>query len=99
MIAMIGYEYGQGNDLVIKVRPCPSCGKPHEVTVNICAFENWVDGILPIQDAFPELSPAERELLLTGIDGDCFKNMRRNHETRLRLRFRNSPYRQKAAER
>jgi hypothetical protein len=70
-----GYEYGLGDNLILNIRPCPSCRQPHQLIVNVYAFEKWVDGILSLEKAFPDLPPAERELLLTGIDGTCFKNM------------------------
>jgi hypothetical protein len=68
-------DFLPGNRLKLKVRPCPTCGKTHEVVVGEYDYENWVDGVEGIEAAFPYLSAAERELLLTAIDGDCFAKM------------------------
>jgi hypothetical protein len=70
-----GYEYGIDDDLKLQIRPCPSCQQPHELTVNVYAFEKYADGDASLAEAFPELTPGERELLLTGIDDACFKAM------------------------
>ena len=67
-----GYSYLPGDLITLQIRPCPSCGKPHEITVNQYAYEQWADGIATLQEAFPEKTPAELELLLTGIDGECW---------------------------
>jgi hypothetical protein len=75
-----GYKYGRGDDLVLSIRPCPSCQQPHELTVNLYAYEKWADGVLSIEKAFPGKTPAERELLLTGIDGLCFSKMKEEGE-------------------
>ena len=52
---------------------CPVCHKDHDVTVNQYAFEDWANGAMNVQEAFPNHSPAERELLLTGIDDACYQ--------------------------
>jgi hypothetical protein len=67
-----GYQYLPDNQLKLKIRPCPSCGLPHELVVGAIAFENWADGHLPLERAFPGKTPAELELLLTGIDSKCW---------------------------
>ncbi len=75
MEMITGTEYLPGDKLLLHIRPCPSCKKTHELTVNQYAFEKWADGILTAQEAFPEKTPAERELLLSAIDGVCFADM------------------------
>jgi hypothetical protein len=74
MNIVTSYKYGI-NGLELTIRPCPSCGLPHQLTVDQYAYENWLDGIHSIQEAFPDKTPAERELLLTGICGSCFSKM------------------------
>ena len=49
---------------------CPICGKTHYVEVNESAYWKWQDGIL-IQNAMPELTPTEREQLISGICPKC----------------------------
>lgn len=52
-------------------RTCPFCGAVSEVTVNIDAYIAWQEGTILAQDAFPELSAAEREVLISGICYEC----------------------------
>lgn len=51
---------------------CPFCHKRQEVEVDTYKYILWNAGGLLIQDAFPELSPSERELLMTGICNKCW---------------------------
>ena len=53
---------------------CPFCGKAHEIAVNEMDYLDWQDGKLA-QDAFPYLSASDREMLITGIDEDCWNGM------------------------
>lgn len=55
---------------------CPICGKQHKVLVREEDWELYNSPDRPhVQDIFPYLSPAERELLITGIDEECFNKM------------------------
>lgn len=56
------------------VKACPFCGHAHEVEVNEADYWDWQDGALA-QDAFPYLSADERELLISGIDSECWDKM------------------------
>lgn len=50
---------------------CPVCGKIHYLEdVDYEALEAWQNGEL-IQNAFPDMSPADREKFLTGYCEDC----------------------------
>lgn len=53
---------------------CPRCEKPAEVKgLRKGALDRWNLGQGDfIQDAFPELSPADREVFLTGMHDECF---------------------------
>ena len=53
---------------------CPFCGKAHEIAVNEMDYLDWQDGKLA-QDAFPYLSASDREMLISGIDEDCWNGM------------------------
>lgn len=54
---------------------CPSCGGKHFVRVNREHFKAWrEDGVL-IQQAMPELSADDRELLISGICADCWEKL------------------------
>lgn len=54
---------------------CPICKKVHYVEVNAVHFGLWVDENVPIQVAMPELSPEDREMLLSGICPECWDKM------------------------
>jgi len=57
---------------------CPVCDGSTIVTFEnydeIVSYHNWAVGELHIQDAFPEISPAYREVFLTGMHDECFDN-------------------------
>lgn len=49
---------------------CPMCGAHHALTVELEQYLNYLDGEL-IQDAFPKMSPTDRERFLSGFCPDC----------------------------
>lgn len=49
---------------------CAFCGEDHVVEVELKDYENWENGELA-QKAFPYLTPAEREQLISGICPKC----------------------------
>lgn len=53
-------------------RVCPFCGDTREVEVPTEGFRLWRAGEL-IQNALPELSPDDREALMTGICPRCWE--------------------------
>ena len=60
---------------VIISKICPMCEKTHTVEVDRQKYEQWHSGKLLVQEAFPELTPDQREILQTGIDGECWKRL------------------------
>ena len=54
--------------------PCRLCDTVHDLTVHVEKFVSWKAGEL-IQDALPELSLDERELLISGTCGACFDEL------------------------
>lgn len=62
-------------------RICPLCNNINSVELTLDQFDNWLrwyfaePGYEHIQDALPELSAAEREVFITGIDDECFQSM------------------------
>ena len=54
--------------------PCRMCQETIELNVNVQGFVNWKSGEL-IQDALPELSCDERELLISGTCSTCFDEL------------------------
>lgn len=53
---------------------CPFCGKLHSVKVEENHYLDWKDGEL-VQNAMPELSPTEREQLISGMCPTCQKEV------------------------
>lgn len=70
----IEYSESRSHSVFIRTTPCVVCGKQHEFIVNRLGYENWQYGEL-IQDALPELSDADREVLISGTCSDCFDKM------------------------
>lgn len=52
--------------------PCMHCGKQSEIWVDNEALGKWIKRELLIQDAFPELTYDQRELLKTGTHPQCW---------------------------
>lgn len=56
-------------------RKCFRCAGMFEFTVSAEGLRRWrEDGVL-LQDALPEVSVANRELLLSGTCGTCFQEI------------------------
>ena len=53
---------------------CPSCGMEKFIDVDEEKLDAWIGGKL-IQDAFPDLSPQEREEIKTGFCEKCWNEM------------------------
>ena len=49
---------------------CPFCGAEHSVEVDSAQFEAWENGEL-IQNVMPNLTPTEREQLISGLCPKC----------------------------
>ena len=55
--------------MVVTIK-CPMCGKTYFIEVDYDAFCSWQNGEL-IQVAMPNLTPTEREQLISGFCPDC----------------------------
>ena len=53
---------------------CPFCHEDHAVEVNLAQYEAWQNGEL-IQNAMPDLTPTEREQLISGLCPKCQAEM------------------------
>lgn len=53
---------------------CRGCGQEYVFTVALEAFYEWKNGKL-VQDAFPNLMAAERELFISQMCSPCFDEM------------------------
>lgn len=63
-------------NLDIQIR-CVNCGKTHTVFVNNEDWEEYYNSEHRryIQDIFPYLTPAERELLLSNVCPECWEDI------------------------
>lgn len=55
---------------IMIINQCPWCGKDYEIKVPYDGYMKWRSGVL-IQNAFPTLTPTERECMITGYCADC----------------------------
>lgn len=69
----------RGDQIVVLTKKCMLCHKQVKLTLDRQRFWSWQQGTF-VQDAFPEMSAGERELLLTGIDDSCFKKLFKEEE-------------------
>ena len=53
---------------------CTMCENEHVITVDAPELFRYNRGA-HMQDAFPHLTPDERELLISGICGSCYDNL------------------------
>ena len=54
---------------------CPICGEYNFVdNVPLDGYNDWLNGEL-IQNAMPDLSPEEREMLISGVCPECWQKM------------------------
>ena len=66
--------YSLGMKSMIAVQCTSSCNKVFTLMVVPADLSKWQNGEL-IQNAMPYLTPDERELLISGTCGDCWKKM------------------------
>ena len=59
---------------------CTWCSKPHKLTVDEEGFKQWHYGQKLIQEALPNLTTAERELLLSQLCSTCFNNATNSYD-------------------
>ena len=55
-------------------RQCKICRKVFTVEISEEAYEMWMNGV-NIQDAAPEMSADDRELLISGFCGKCYDSL------------------------
>lgn len=60
--------------ITAKTRPCIRCNETSTITVDADAHRRWTSGEL-IQDAFPDMTADNRELLISGIHPACWDSM------------------------
>lgn len=51
---------------------CPYCASKRTMEVELNSLHDWAINGRLIQSAFPDMSPTDREALMTGICDDCW---------------------------
>ena len=64
----------------ITTSPCMVCGDTSDLFVDLNAYHAWRNGTL-IQDAFPTLTPSEREWLKMGTHPQCWEKIFEGEES------------------
>jgi hypothetical protein len=54
---------------------CHVCNKNHTVILTLQEYDNYYNKGMHIQNAMPDKTPAERELLISGICDYCFNKI------------------------
>ena len=57
---------------------CRRCGKTVVYNVTEVAYDAYMNGA-HVQDAFPEVSPGDREVLISGLCEDCWDKIFKGH--------------------
>lgn len=58
----------------VETTPCPVCDEKHIMILDEQGYVDWQYGEL-IQNAFPSLTVADREVLISGTCDKCFDEM------------------------
>lgn len=59
------------DDMTVTFSGKSTAGSPFSITVQLSDANEWINGGL-IQNCFPYLNADERELLMTGVDGETW---------------------------
>jgi hypothetical protein len=60
--------------IAVKTKTCCVCDKFEVLTLNRQAVESWQEGEY-IQNAFPDMSDGDRELLISGTHSECWDKL------------------------
>lgn len=65
--------YGQYPSVGLEIHlPCVVCDFKTKKDITEEQFKQWYKGMKHIQDIFPEWTPGERELVISGLCDNCF---------------------------
>lgn len=75
-------KYVRNGDITVISTICFLCGKNTEITVPTNQFEDYCRGMF-VQDAFPQLSASDREVIASGMCLDCQERFFEEAEERI----------------
>ena len=78
-MSILNITHVSGTPFVTVYTECPCCKQVQSVVCKEEGLVKWQNGAY-IQDALRELTPAQRELLITGICPKCWKMMNMDEE-------------------
>lgn len=58
--------------VTVTTHPCPVCQVTSQVVVNYDQFRRFQQEFMHVQEAFPDMSIDDRELLITGTHPACW---------------------------
>jgi hypothetical protein len=64
-----------GDEVIVRTAPCLGCWKRSTLRIPYEGYKAWIVDGEYIQDALIDLTPAERELILTGIHDECWNEL------------------------
>ena len=82
-------EEGEVGDQRVVCRTCPMCGKETSLELTkdeVGRYEYYLSGAPLLQEAFPNLTPSEREFLKTGYCPECQRKIFGNKIKSVRLK-------------
>lgn len=62
------------NTMLVKTKPCMVCGDYEVWSLDRAAVMSWQEGEL-IQNCFPDMSMADREILISGTHPACWNQL------------------------
>lgn len=62
------------SNVTVQCPPCIVCGTASVMTLSSVGVENYKQGMF-VQQAFPELSAPEREVLISGTHPECWDRL------------------------
>lgn len=69
-------HYERGERIRFQPNDCPLCGARHDpVVLDANKYYRWISEQENIQNVFPEMSAAEREILISGTCAECWKDL------------------------
>jgi len=74
MTDLRAYEFVSDSSRVLLVRACPVCSEEQKITGTRAGLDAYLQGAF-VQDAFPTLTPDQREVLVSGTCAECWAEM------------------------